>query len=121
MEWFEPTQGLRQGDAISLYLFVLCMERLGHIIQAEVESGQWKQVKASPYGPKLSHLFFADDLILFVEASVDRIRVVMKCLQKLCSTPQDKKLITRNLTSFSLKELVRKWLRKSPGFLEFPQ
>ena len=86
LEWFEPTQGLRQGDAISLYLVVLCMERLGHIIQAEVESGQWKQVKASRYGPKLSHLFFADDLISFVEASVDRIRVVMKCLQKLCST-----------------------------------
>ena len=31
MDWFKPTRGICQG-AISPYLFVLCMERLGHII-----------------------------------------------------------------------------------------
>ena len=32
LDWFQPSKGIRQGEAISPYLFVLCMERLGHLI-----------------------------------------------------------------------------------------
>ena len=32
----------------------------------------------------ISHLCFADDLLLFVEATIDQIEVIMGCLDKLC-------------------------------------
>ena len=38
LDSFRPTRGNRQGDAISLYIFVLCMERLGHIINQAFRS-----------------------------------------------------------------------------------
>lgn len=66
--WTNYSQrGLKQGDPLSPYLFVLCMEVLGQNIQKAVTDGRWKSVKAYKDIPGVSHIFFADDLILFGE------------------------------------------------------
>ena len=51
LEWFKPTRGIRQGDPISPYLFVLCMKRLGHVINQVVLKGRWKPIRLSRNGP----------------------------------------------------------------------
>ena len=38
-ETFKPTHGIHQGDPLSPYLFVLCLERLAHAIQNAVRLG----------------------------------------------------------------------------------
>ncbi|KAG7585751.1 Pentatricopeptide repeat [Arabidopsis thaliana x Arabidopsis arenosa] len=81
---FTPSRGLRQGDPLSPYLFVLCLERLCHLIELAVDSKEWKPINLSRGGPKLSHVCFADDLILFAEASVSQVRVIRKVLEKFC-------------------------------------
>jgi hypothetical protein len=81
---FFPTRGIRQGDPLSPYLFVICMERLSHIIADQVEAQYWKPMRAGRYGPEISHLLFADDLLLFAEASIEQAHCVMHCLEMFC-------------------------------------
>ena len=54
MDAFRPTRGIRQGDPLYPYLYVICMERLAHIIDREVRLGAWKPLRASRNGPARS-------------------------------------------------------------------
>ncbi|CAN1147350.1 Putative ribonuclease H protein At1g65750 [Linum perenne] len=57
------------------------MERLSHIVEDAVESGRWKPISLSAGGPLLSHLFYADDLVLFASADEGQAKVIADCLQ----------------------------------------
>lgn len=85
-----PKREIRQGDAISPYIFGLCIECLCHIIRKAVEQGRWKGVKLSRYGPNLTHLLFADDMVLFAEASEEQIMVIKECLETFCAASGQK-------------------------------
>lgn len=98
---FKPLRGLRQGDPLSPYLFVLCMERLCHLIEKSVEEKKWKPVSLSRGGPKLSHICFAYDLILFAEASVAQIIVIRSILEKFCTASGQKVSLEKSKIFFS--------------------
>ncbi|CAL1401040.1 unnamed protein product [Linum trigynum] len=79
---FRPSRGLHQGCPLSLYIFTLCMECLGQLVEAAVARGDWKPIRLSQRGPLLSHLFFADDLIFFGVSSMEQVQVISQCLQE---------------------------------------
>jgi hypothetical protein len=83
-EYFRPQRGIRQGDPISPYLFVLCMDKLSHLILHAVNRGEWKGIKAGRHGPTVSHLMFADDLLLFGEAQEGQMQCVIDVLNTFC-------------------------------------
>ena len=84
LEPFKPLRGLRQGDPISPYLFILCMEFLGHLIEEKCVNGDWVPLKASQENIGISHLFFADDLILFVKVEKKACEAISELLNKFC-------------------------------------
>ena len=72
LELFLPTQGIRQGDALFPYLFILCMELLGFLIEDICANNLWNPLKASISGLAFSHLFFANDLVLFAKKELPK-------------------------------------------------
>ena len=65
-----PSRGLRQANPLSPYLFFLCAEGLSSLIKNEVGDGQLEGIFVCRSGPKLSHLFFVDDSLIFCKASL---------------------------------------------------
>nr|KYP46734.1 Retrovirus-related Pol polyprotein LINE-1 [Cajanus cajan] len=118
LEEFKPTRGIRQGDPLSPYLFVLCMERLFHLITAAIETHHWKPVKLSRDGPPLSHLAFADDLVLFAEASLDQVEIIQSCLNHFSASSGQKVSMekTRIFFSKNVPHTTREEISYSFGF-----
>ena len=82
---FSPSRGIRQGDPLSPYLFILYMEYLASLIEAENSCRNWTGVKTSKEGPIFSHLFFANDLLLFVKATKKNCLTIKKVLYEFYS------------------------------------
>nr|KYP63778.1 Putative ribonuclease H protein At1g65750 family [Cajanus cajan] len=77
------------------------MERLFHFIEIAVTHKLWKPIKLSKGGPPLSYLAFADDLILFSEASMDQVEIIQQCLDIFCESSGQKVSLEKTRIFFS--------------------
>ena len=73
---FLHIRGTQQGDSMSPYLFVLCIDVWSHIISKQVKKGAWKAFKVGRNGPSISHLLFSNHCI-------------KQCLQLFCSLSRE--------------------------------
>jgi hypothetical protein len=67
----KPGRGLRQGDPISPYLFLLCAEGFSALLHDAEEREKIKGIKLARGAPSVNHLLFADDSLLLMEASTE--------------------------------------------------
>ncbi|MCH88928.1 RNA-directed DNA polymerase (Reverse transcriptase) [Trifolium medium] len=77
----QPGRGLRQGDPLSPYLFILVAEGLTSLIHKTVASGELHGVKICRGAPIVSHLLFADDCFLFCRSNLFEPTKLMETLK----------------------------------------
>ena len=76
----KPSKGLRQGDLLSPYLFLLCALGLQSLIQKAEVSDDIKGVAICRNRPRVSHLFFANDNVLFYHATEAECHRILEIL-----------------------------------------
>jgi hypothetical protein len=81
LESFIPSRGLHQGDPLSPYLFLFVADDLSKLIQNQVDQHQLRELHICRIAPGISHLLFADDTMLFIEAFEDQAEVIKGALQ----------------------------------------
>ncbi|GKV18315.1 hypothetical protein SLEP1_g28713 [Rubroshorea leprosula] len=81
---FKPCHGLRQGDPLSPYLFILCLEFLLLKLHHDISIGLWKGSKLGKSKPLFSHIFFTDDLIFAGKASISNASYLKEMLDFFC-------------------------------------
>lgn len=115
--FFSPRRGIRQGDLLSLYLFILCMKRLSRKIKRSVLSKDWSPIKISKYEPPISHLFFADDIILTVKANQKNCDAIAKILKSFgaLSGQQVNKAKSKILFSRNSPKDIKKHISENLG------
>lgn len=66
-----PTKGLRQGGLLSPYLFVICTEMVVQMLQLAEKKRRISGLRVARRAPPVSHLFFADDSMLYCKCTDD--------------------------------------------------
>ena len=99
----KPTRGLKQGDPLSPYLFLLCAEGLSRLLNKAKEGKRIHGVVVARNGPKVMHLFFVDNSLLFCHAKLNECQEILRILQ-LYEAASGQKVIWRSQV-FSLAQV----------------
>lgn len=81
---FAPSRGLRQGDPLSPYLFLLVSEVLSLRIQQSSDQGWLRGIQMNKPGPTISHIVFANDTLVFLKAEEENCRHLSKVIEDYC-------------------------------------
>lgn len=75
---FNPDRGMRQGNPLSLYIFIICTEYLGRYINCMANQGKFGiGIRLNNDAPKIPYLIFANDCIILYRAT-KRARLLKK-------------------------------------------
>ncbi|XP_026398414.1 uncharacterized protein LOC113294224 [Papaver somniferum] len=88
--FFQPERGLRQGDPLSPYLYIICSEALSSYIDSLQKKGVVEGIKVCKDSPEMTHLLFADDSLLKI--------------------PEHRKALLANILDIQSRDLGEKYL-----------
>lgn len=75
-----PTREIRQGDLLSPYLFLLCTEGLIFLLSHAADANHILGIQICRRAPKINHLLFEYDSILFCKAELEENKRIQTLL-----------------------------------------
>ncbi|XP_072999916.1 uncharacterized protein [Typha latifolia] len=84
-DYFTLTRGIRQGYSLSPYLFIIGSNVLSLLLEDELMNARIKGIKIARGASALSHLMFADDLLIFGKARMKEEAMIKDYIDIYCS------------------------------------
>ena len=105
-----PERGLRQGDPISPYLFMICVEAFSSMLNQADQNGSLEGIKICHGAPSFNHLLFADDSLILLKVSEDSARHLQNILNlyEVCSG----QTINVDKSSIVFSKNTKRWDKK---------
>ena len=118
-----PTRGIRQGDPLFPFLFLLCIEDLNGLLNQASHQGHIKGYSHCRNSPRLTHLLFVDDSLLFCKATIEECQRVLNILEVYgkCSGQQINRSKTTIFFSKSTGDDIRNQIKLALRVLEIIQ
>ena len=96
-----PTKSLKQGNPFFLGLFLLCAEGLSTFIHQSAHTQTLHGISICRGYPNITHLFFADDNLLFCKASAQQYLELVQILNSYKATLRQKINVNKSSVFFS--------------------
>ncbi|GAB2290649.1 hypothetical protein Dimus_038110 [Dionaea muscipula] len=94
-------QGLRQGDPLSLTLFILCMEALSRLLAKAAEEGRFAGFSIGRGCLRITHLLFADDVLLFAKVTRQNLLIVKEIIKTFKRCTRLQMNLSKSMIQFS--------------------
>ncbi|XP_059075482.1 uncharacterized mitochondrial protein AtMg01250-like [Cryptomeria japonica] len=120
---FASSWGIRQGNPLSPFLFILLAKELSRAISNATSSGLWSGIRVDGFPSPQSHCLFVDDTLLFGVASLREARVIKKIISDYAAFSRQKvnnqksKVFFVNVSPLVRDKLVRFWSFQVGNFL----
>ncbi|XP_057791239.1 uncharacterized protein LOC131008372 [Salvia miltiorrhiza] len=101
---FQPTRGLRQGDPLFPFLFLFYAEALSGLLRQAETHELLHGARLCRTAPRVSHLLFADDCIVFARANTSEIEVISDILR--CYEGASGQMVNRDKSKISFNSSV---------------
>lgn len=95
--FIQPKKGLRKGNPLSPFLFLIGVKGLLTVLRRRGEQGSPHGMWVVPGGTQISHLFVADDAAIFCKATKVEVREILEMLQ--CYAEASGQIINREKSS----------------------
>ncbi|PKU72717.1 putative mitochondrial protein [Dendrobium catenatum] len=115
LRWIDACSGFRQGCPLSPYLFIMCAQLLSNAL---LHRGHSLGIQVASKGPRITHLLYADDVLIFSQATCGLARHMMRIIKDFCKWTSLKGNSNKSQILFS-KAVGRTSRKKLTSILDF--